>query len=206
VYWSVTARNLTVGESVDGPVWRFRPVPESAPADSVVVPLVYSYWPDNYGFPVCDPDSLLIYPSPAPRWSSAAKWAFDAIPPDTRLTGAAFVLSVWPGYEDRLPGRTAICTAKFSWQYCLSPWPERQTAYRDAFLAEAVRTGPTTVRFESDTLSAHLQAMVRHQAFGLHGYTFSSGVRIDFRAPGSSHASPSRLVLYVARPGPANRP
>ncbi len=202
-YWSVTERNQTTGESLDGPVWRFDPVPASTPVDSLVVPVSFWYWSSNYAF-ACGASQFRTDFAYAVEKSAAIRWDLHGFGPALRVAGARIDLGALPISQGQLSGAvTTVHTSSTDFNVCEpnSTGPFRTFAEAGSALASGGLTGPTTMSFTSDALCAHLEATVRHPELALYGYAFTSVPSLDWAPPGGTWASASRLVLYVYRPG-----
>jgi hypothetical protein len=193
-YWSITVENVTLGERYNGAVWRFDTPPEGAPIDSVDISTGDYGYQRTGGSANCYGGELIT----APNYRCIQGWVLGLIPPPAWLAGMRWDLTATPAYADSLPGGASV------WATLAIPtctFTVRSTVDESAPLAVGRQTGPRTLRFDSDALTAHIEATVRRG--GLFGYALRSQATIHFVAPfGLDPGEIARLVVYYYKPVP----
>ncbi len=198
VYWAVTSINALTGEHLRGPVWRFAAVSASLPVDSLQVPLGFSDYAlrgvQGSVLAVCQGTELVFGPS----YVAGLAWNLGGVPSAIRLAGARLVLSATPGNEASLAASaTGLWYTTGTWQCArinLSGTPATNEA--DGHLAAGQADAPGRVRFESDTLTAHLEACVR--LTGYYGYLLRASAEVHCASEADPVRGP-RLTLYYYR-------
>jgi hypothetical protein len=182
-------------------VWQFATLPASTPIDSVVIDFDNWMWIDS-GTPStrrCQLDSI--------AFSSAAisvmKWRLAVL--DTTLRLARATIQFSPRYAS-IPADVGptIWSTTSDWIPCTGPvYPGPPfTDPGDGKLADAVVIAPDRIQFESDRLTAHIEATMRYG--GLNGYLFRAPRRMTYWGPSIGFgAGASQLKVYRYRPGPA---
>jgi len=205
-YWAVHARNGATGERLVGPVWSFRCFPVDAAYDSVVVAAIDWDWLEstNTGRQHCTEDSLVM--GVRTNIISTIRWDPGLPDPTLRITGAAIELSPRYATVPAVVG-PSVWYSSFVFPGCSHGVPGVGGPVTDETdskgkLADAVVLGPTRIRFESDALSAHIEATRR--LGGLYGYLFRADRRRSYFGPGAgSTIVRATLWLHVYRPPPA---
>lgn len=183
VYWSVTARNLTRGERVDGPLWRFDTARRDAPVDSVTIPASsYAFYELRTGRSFCNENRLLFGRS---NYAVAA-WNVSAVQPGARVAAARIRMGLAIGTVVPVSSisSTAQSVRRSSCDYPGMPAPL-------TFLSVSTTVPGSAIYYASDALTAHIAAM--HQ-----GLASAQGFRLE----GSGDATylvPPTMVLYFYR-------
>ena len=192
-FWSIHAINVTTGERLVGPVWRFDAVPAGTPYDSVLAAYSDFTWMDAGNRNHCSQSELQMGPGVVCTY----RWVLG--PPDTtvRLAGAAIEMTAQPGTPPPGVDGPSVWYATASWTACDigRPGPP-YTDEAHGRLADAFVPAPNTIRFASDALAAHVEATRRFG--GYYGYLFRSESTRRYWAPYSAHPSPI-LWLYFYR-------
>ncbi len=198
VYWAVNTVSPTTGEHLRGPVWRFTTVPASLPVDSLQVPLSFTNYgwlnQDNWAQTVCKGSEFLI----GSIYTSGIVWDFSGVPRNVRLAGARMSVTASPGYEN------AVANSQLSIWYTLATWSctrivqggTPQTIDPDGRLAWGRADTDGRVRFESDTLTSHIEACLR--LTGYYGYMLRSNTLVSCATQTDLLRTP-RLTLYLYR-------
>jgi hypothetical protein len=199
-YWSVHALNVTTGERLAGPVWRFTTFPADAPYDSFPAAVLDWDWVERSQIirQRCTEDSIAM----SPAITSTIRW--DLGPPDTTARLAGVAIEMTPRYATHpAVAIPSVWAATADWVRCVQfpegpPFPDEVTGK----LADCIVVSPTRIRFRSDTLTAHVEATRR--LGGRYGYLFRSALRRTYFGPGAgSSAVRAVMWLYVYRPAPA---
>lgn len=199
VYWAVNTVGQATRERLRGPVWRFTTVPASTPVDSLPVPLDFSayafYESQGWAVYVCKGSNIIV----GPGYNAGIVWDLSGVPRTVRLAGARMTLSAMAGYEGALAsGISSVWYATTRWD-CIRtrpagpPWTDEVNGR----LATRQIDAPGRARFESDTLTAHLEACVRLS--GYYGYVLRSN-RVVYFAPQTDQLLRPTLTLYYYRP------
>ena len=190
-YWSVTVDNATSGERSNGAVWRFDTPAADAPIDSVVVGVSsFGYRKTGTTIGGCGPAELLA----GGGYFTGIVWGLIQQPQSLRLAGVRLDLTSTPFYADSLPGDVSAWLT-IATMACGNALQTFLTDEVNGHLASGVLIGPRTVRFESDTLIAHIQAAIRLRTF--YGYLFRSKQLIHFESPqGAEPAAAPVFKLY----------
>ncbi len=176
-YWSVTVDNATAAERSNGRVWRFDTPAADAPIDSVSVPAsVFGYRKTQSTQGGCGTPELLA----GGGYFTGIVWATNLQPQTLRLAGVRMELTATPPYADSLPGGVSAWLTNAN-MACGNALQTFTTDEVNGHLATGILVGPRTVRFETDTLIAHLQAAVRLRSF--FGYLFRAKQLIHFESP-----------------------
>ena len=190
-FWSVTIDNATAHERSNGPVWRFDTPGADAPIDSVVVGVsVFGDRKTGTSIGGCGPAELLA----GGGYFTGIVWALVQQPQDLRLAGVRMDLTSTPFYADSLPGGVSVwlTTATMACGNALQTFVTDEV---NGHLASGALIGPRTVRFETDTLIAHIQAAIRLRSY--YGYLFRSKQLIHFESPqGAEPAAAPVFKLY----------
>jgi hypothetical protein len=202
IYWQVHTRNTTTGESSDGPLWTFATLPASTPIDSVFVPARDWFFGATTGgsryIARCNPDSI-------PSGNGAdnyLRWNFSSLSPGTRLAGARMEASPLSYWASALPRGANLVGLKSTGGGCPPggtfgvpfPIPIGSTVLSFGTVIPGDR-----ILFSSDSLTAHLEASIRHTGFT--GYEFNSRLRIAYIPPSYPPPNPvPTLKLYIYRP------
>ena len=197
-FWSVTVENQTVGERSNGPVWRFETPAADAPIDSLLVPAnLWGYRRVGAAAGGCSPVEILT----GPGYAGGIIWQLAAVDPALRLAGVRMDLSATPPYADSLPGGAGVwltlagMTCTCTGYLCVPVLGSFATDEANGHLAIGALIGPRTLRFESDTLIAHVQAAVRLKTF--FGYLFRAARPIHYESPqGNEPAMAPVFKLY----------
>ena len=199
-YWSIEAVNAATGDHLTGPVWRFTPFPVDAPYDSTPAVVVDWDWVQQGEIlrQRCTEDSLTMGVS----IMTTVRWALG--PPDTTVKLARVAIEMTPRYaaHEAVVG-PSVWTTTEDWVHCVQ-YPDGPpfTDEVNGKLADAVVASPTRIRFESDALTAHVEATRR--IGGFHGYIFRSPLRRTYFGPGAgSPIVRATMWLYVYRTPPA---
>ncbi len=189
LFWSITVRNLTTNDTVDGPVWNLTTVPANAPVDSVTVLLAAAGYLDPRATPSLTCNTGIFASSPTR--TCVIQWALDPLPPDLRLQSATM----------RLPTLTADPGARQvvlwgtidQWLPCNIGFPG--PPYADKIIGALAQgfTIPNGLGVSSDPLTAHLEAHIRRGGFP--GYLIISQSDVYFYA----QEVPMRLILRYYR-------
>jgi hypothetical protein len=205
-YWTVTARNLSTGERLDGEVRRFTTVSSGAPVDSLVVPAAdwsfYRFDPNNSNNnrQFCGGTILTT----GSTYNCAVHWRVRESAQSLRLAGAALRLRMDP-IRNSLP---TLWSTTDAWGECGVGFPGPPYAESDGLLADGIQvTGDGVLLYQTDRLAAHLQGIAR--ADGFFGYLLRSSATQSYDTP--TDADPARrpaLTLYYYRvpPGPGQVP
>ena len=199
VYWAVNTVGQATRERLRGPVWRFTTVPASTPVDSLQVPLDYSaysyYESQGWAATICKGSNIIV----GPGYNAGIVWDLSGVPRTVRLADARMTLSAMAGYESALSASTtSIWYATTRWD-CIRtrpngpPWTDEVNGR----LATRQLDAPGRARFESDTLTAHLEACVRLS--GYYGYVLRSN-RVVYLASQTDPFLRPTLTLYYYRP------
>ena len=200
IYWAVNSFNTEWGDRAVGPVWQFGTVAASTRMDSVKVILGSSGYSPSNTFGRCN-DAEIIF---GPGYNAALVWNLESLPitfrRNARLAGARMLLSAVPGYEATLDSSsTSLWSATTDWA-CdairLDGPPYANEA--EGPVATGMHAGPSWIRFMSDTLTAHLEASVRHGGF--YGYILRADRIVHCVSP--TNTSTTRrpwLTLYYYR-------
>jgi hypothetical protein len=187
LYWSVTAVNDSVGERVDGPVWRFDTVSEVTPIDSVDVRVnQFGHVVDERVF--CAGVSV----NPAPGVNCAVQWRLAEVNP-LKLAGARMEFS--SGSSN--PPIISLYTIVTPWSACemANPGPPF-TDESSGRLAEAMAITPSRQRIESSALTAHIEGTIR--GLPLDGYILRTSRAGSFRITDREEPATLRLYFYRA--------
>lgn len=190
-WWSLRLSNLTTGEVVDGPVWRFDTLgPGLAPVDSTVVD------PSEWGYQLTNinrgcSSSLIITGNIAlMRFLPTALAGSNA-----RLAGMRLVMNTTTGFPIPPAGAITIWGLAGPYQACGTIWnttpPSGDTSL--GALAAVRPDSGTVVVFQSDAFTAHFEDVQRH---GYLGYVLVSGQQYRFDASGGSLRAPKLIVSY----------
>ena len=197
-WWSVSVRNLTTSESLDGPTWSFSVISDSAPRDSVALPVqqwgLVTHIPGVGDFDICLGQSLNC----GSNYTCAADWDLANLPSGARIVDARLTLTLNGSYDLSSTSLT-IWGTDAAWTACDMgyPGPPYQDLYLDA-LASGISLGNGKVRYASDLFAADLQA--RLDGFPLHGYLLRSTRTVAFWSPAAGNLGPVMLVEYVTDP------
>jgi hypothetical protein len=203
LYWSVRSFNQTTGEQLDGPMWRFNPLPASTPVDSVFAPL-NNWW---YGNPAnlttysyfCLTSKLVA----GANFDNLEQWDLSALGPGARLAEAAVMLTPTPTYHDGLARGLSIRSLRSTGRACASSTRAPFDLPKDdQVLASATVQPDLRLRLDSDALAAVVESMVRRGTLDANVLRATS--RIEFLAGGGGLTDPNapRLVIYFYRPLP----
>ncbi|HEY6865782.1 MAG TPA: Ig-like domain-containing protein [Candidatus Eisenbacteria bacterium] len=179
-FWSVTVDNATAGERSNGPVWRFDTPAADAPIDSVsVAASAFGYRRFFSTFVgACQPPELYS----GGVYQTGIVWALVQQPQTLRLAGVRMDLSATTAYADSLPGDAGVWLTLGNMSCNSGFGPSAMTTDEvNGHLASGTLIGPRTLRFESDTLIAHIQANIRLHTF--YGYIFRAKQLIHYVAP-----------------------
>jgi hypothetical protein len=203
VYWAVTAHNLDTGESLDGPVWHFTTLPASTPIDSLVLPVLH--WSTVRRIPsgpTCNSSQLAL----GPDIHSVCRWGTEDVDPNLKLAGVAlrFVTGSIPSPGSR---GVAIWATTSDWPICQivlggPPFADEEVGQLAAAEITFVNNVPAFFRLNSDALTSHVEAGIRHHR--LYGYEFRAQLATNLTAP-SSNGTNSFTVYYYRLPEPAAR-
>ena len=200
-YWSVTIENATVGERSNGPVWRFDTPGAGAAVDSMVVATsIWGYRPNVGSISnLCRQRDIFTGPlSPATSYTGGILWLLASLPHTMKLAGAKIEMSSSLAYQDSVPGCAAGVWLASSTPGC-NFGLTGATDEINGHLAVGVPIGPRTVRFDSDTLIAHMSAAVRGRSF--FGYFFRTAKYVDWLSPSNPETQSVpvlKLYYYVA--------
>lgn len=204
VYWTVHTSNVTTGEALDGPVWRFDPLAASTPVDSVFAPL-NNWW---YGNPAnlttysyfCQASKLVA----GGNFDNLEQWDLSALGAGARLAEVQLTVMPTTTYRDGNPRGLAVHSLLATGRPCAQstrspfdlPKPDQQ-------LAAATVTSDLHLRMDSDALAAVVESMVRRGT--LDAVELRAASRVEFLAGGGGLFDPNapRLVIYYYRPQPA---
>jgi hypothetical protein len=184
-YWAVTARNLTLGEREDGPVWSFTTAPPGAPTDSILIPAVRWGYLGTGNNLRCN-ESSLIFASAIPNLM-----VFDlaAARPLRRIAGARIKMILTVGTVP--PASTVYSTTRaLSPSSCVLSGPSAPVA--QFALASNINSGTTEFSYASDPLTFQLAAMHLGLA-SAHGFTVQTASR------SISVGTPPTVVLHYYR-------
>ena len=207
IYWSLRTSNLATGEQLEGPVWRFDPLPSSTPVDSVVVPL-NNWW---YGNPAnlttysyfCQPPKLVA----GSNFDNLEQWDFGALGPGTRLAATALMLTPTVTYRDGLTRGLSVRSLLSTGRACASSTKAPFDVPKDNLvLATPIVLSDQRLRLGSDALAAVVESMIRRGTLDANVLRATS--RIEFMASGGGLTDPNapRLMVYVYHPPPAPVP
>lgn len=182
-FWAITARNTTLGEQEEGPVWSFDTVPPGAPVDSVrILADFYGFYEARISRSTCM-DTRLIYGSQA---QGAVSWNLAARRPEMRIAAARIVMGLTVGTIP--PPSTILSTRIPIGPDCsLSGLP---TAGLDA-LASNLNVGGVNFYYASDALTAHFAA-IHHGLTSANGFTFAT----SGNATGTYGVPPVLVLTY----------
>jgi hypothetical protein len=191
-FWSVTIDNATAGERSNGPVWRFDTPVTDAPIDSVAIAAsVFGYRRTGGNTGGCSTPELLA----GGGYFAGIVWALNQQPQTLRLAGVRMDLTATPPYADSLPGDVSVWLTNAAMGCNTTALTSFLTDEVNGHLASGTLIGPRRVRFESDTLIAHIQASIRLRTF--FGYMFRAKPLIHFESPqGVEPAAAPVLKLY----------
>ncbi len=183
-YWAVTARNLSTGEQVDGPVWSFRTFSTESATETVELPLSDWSFLTYLGDQLCFGAS---FETGGEVSNCAIRWDLRPLGP-RKLASAQMVL----GQIGTSSARTNVYSSN-DWRACFlqTPGPPHSVS----LMGSGVSDG-TAITVASDVLTAHLEATMRYR--GYFGYVLSSSAHRVYPA------SQCRLVLTLYREGAAN--
>jgi hypothetical protein len=192
LYWAVTAINVTTGERLDGPVWRYETLPVGTPIDSVIVP------PADWGYYCSVCSNRLICNSSVfasgPSYNDGIHWRLKETVGGRRLAGAQLVMNANTG-GDLTSYRSEVHQTTGPWSpcaYATAPTPEQGIE-----LAFAVQEmGTSRLTYQGDRFTAHLEAVARYDF--LYGYALVSQKNLGYSGPSSLEGS-SRLKIYYYR-------
>jgi hypothetical protein len=205
MYWAVHTANQSTGEQLDGPVWRFDPLPAGTPVDSVFVPL-NNWW---YGNPAnlntysyfCQASKLVA----GANFDNLEQWDLSALGPDARFASVGVMVMPTITYRDGNPRGLAVYSLLSTGRPCAqstrSPFDLPKP---DQLLAPAAALSDLHLRMSSDALAAVIESMARRGT--LDALELRASARIEFLAGGGGLTDPNapRLVIYVyRRPPPA---
>jgi hypothetical protein len=203
LYWSVRTFNQTTGEQLDGPMWRFDPLPASTPVDSVFAPL-NNWW---YGNPAnlntysyfCLGSKLVA----GSNFDNLEQWDLSSLGPGTRLADAAVVLTPTVAYHDGLARGLNIRSLLSIGRACASSTRAPFDLPKDdQVLAKAVAQSDLRLRLDSDALSAMLESMVRRGTLDAHVLRATSRIEVLASGGGALDPNTAHIVFYVYRPVP----
>jgi len=203
VYWAVNTVGQATRERLRGPVWRFTTVPASTPVDSLQVPLDFSayafYESQGWAATVCKGSNIIV----GPGYNAGIVWVLGGVSRSVRLSGARMTLSATAGYEGTLASSiTSVWYATTRWD-CIRtrpagpPWTDEVNGQ----LATRQLDEPGRARFESDTLTAHLEACVRLS--GYYGYVLRSNRVVYFASQTDQLLRPTLTLYYYRLPSAA---
>lgn len=187
-YWTVTARNLTLGEIENGPVWRFDTMPLGAPTDSVIVRAsYYAYFNSQLNRTFCTEGRMIIGSGFNVSYQGVMRWTLTNVQPGRRVAAARVLLTLVTGTN---PPPSSILSTK-------SAVPTNcQLSGGGAPLGDKTLANNTNVGilsyYMSDALTAHVAAMHRGLP-SAHGFTF---LATSFTA---SFSAPADMVIYFYR-------
>jgi len=194
LYWAVSATNQTTGERLDGPVWSFETLPPGLPVDSLVVPAPeWGYYQRTANLTTCHGEYLYAGAS----YNDGVHWSLRETAAGLKLAGAR--IRVYGIANNPVSGQPGIYPVREPWASCA--YSATIPKVENSKLADAVRIGlsPYAI-FESDALTAHLEAGARYSFVS--GFSLRAGQNVGFLSPlyGSEGL---RLVLYYYRTPPA---
>lgn len=184
VFWAVTARNLTLGEVENGPVWSFDTVAPGAPVDSLVIPAAFSGWYEpSTSRSFCGQSRLMIGGGVQP----GVIWNLESLRPERAIAGAKIAMQLVVGSLPP-PSNAVALHRPIDTERCAL---QSGTTPGDEVLAFSVNSGGPGMYYIGDALTAHLTAM--H-----HGLASASGITMQSSRVGS-YGTPPILILYFYR-------
>jgi hypothetical protein len=203
----VRTTNQTSGEVVDGPIWRFDPLPASTPVDSVFVGFS-NWWYGNaanlntYSY-FCLGAKIVA----GSGFDNLEQWNLTSLGPGMRLANARVQLTPMPIYRDGnargLSIRSLVSIGRPCGSSTKAPFDVPKD---DKVLAVASVLSDLRLQLQSDALAAVVESMVRRGT--LDGNSLRAAARIEVQASsgGSFDVNSPRLILYVYQPPPLPPP
>ena len=165
-YWSIRSINYDTGDQIDGPVWRFDPLPSATPIDSVQVHLLNCFVGFVYNPPpfyiyrqTCNPSEILV----GALYDNDHRWNLTTLSPAIRLAGATIHLAPPSNYQDGLSHGVQVLTVRSTGTVCTVGGPNPPVIpIPGIVLGSAQVLSNNQLAIDSDALSAAIEAMVRH--------------------------------------------
>ncbi len=199
VFWTLHVTNVTAGEELDGPVWRFDPVPGTTPVDTVVVPVRDWFWGYPYTTASGRPGYYANCKGPELRCGAIdalMRWDFSSLGPGLRLAGAGLDLTLLPGYVTNPPPWASLGGVKNDWTVCVMGFSYPYVLPKPSVdLATGEVLPASRLRFATDRLAAYIESMVRHG--GHYAMMFDSYPPLSFYTPVSAAGGPQAPQLKV---------
>lgn len=187
-YWSVRAKNLTTGESVDGPLWSFRTLdPATAVLDSIQIPASIAGYQlqTNRNTRSCIALNLQL----GPAYYTAIGWGINQLPEGVRVADARIRIASSAGGQSLLPS-VSMWATRGSLDYCnLYDFPPVIQSH----MGDARIIGTDLAIVSSEALAAHVEATRRYSTF--YGYRVTCPQPFSIISP--SGTSEQRPTLYV---------
>lgn len=200
-WWSVRARNRTTGESASGLAWRFDCLPADTPSDTIEVPRRdHAYFSVSLNRSNCIPDSVVT----GILFTGYYRWRFAALDTTWRIASAMVETTPYAHWQSLVSAGASVWAANADWAECASGYPGPPFV-DDATgkLADVQILRPDRVRFTSDALTAHTEAMIRFG--GYYGYVIRSSDRIAWYSGRGNEAAQGKLRIVVYRPAAPQR-
>ena len=196
LYWTVTAINQTSNERLDSPVWSFETLPAGLPVDSTVVSASeWGYFDRTLNLVTCRGEFLFA----GSRYNGAIHWPQRETAPGLKLARARIRMYGVAG--NPLTGAPTIYAVKDPWASC--SYTTFTPTAEGIKLADAFRiTGTPYIGFESDTLTARIEAVGRGGP--VYGFSLRASTTVSFLSPTYGADGPL-LMLYYYRTTPATR-
>ncbi|HTM57098.1 MAG TPA: Ig-like domain-containing protein [Candidatus Udaeobacter sp.] len=165
-FWSVRTINFGTGESIDGPVWRFDPLPSTTPIDSMTIGLAswfYGYVSNPQPFYIyrvnCNPTLIFV----GGVYDNLERWDLTSLSPSIRMAGATMDLMPTGTYLDGDSHGVQVFSVRSTGTVCTvnGPNPPVIPASSGPALAVASVLANKHLALESDALSAAVEAMIR---------------------------------------------
>ena len=170
-YWSVTTINRSTADSLEGPVWRFHPLPPDAPIQTIVVPISdWGYYDGFTGENHCFESS---FTSGGGRYNAAVRWKTGTLGP-RKLASATIRLQ--PASPVPASARPTLWYATGYWSACSMGAPGPPFTEPSGQLTTTTPLG--TGIFSTDYLTAHIEASLRRPGF--YGYVVKTNTRVDY--------------------------
>jgi hypothetical protein len=194
LYWAVTAVNQTSVEQMDSPVWSFSTLPPGLPVDSLFVSATeWGYFDRTLNVKTCRGEFI----SAGSRYNGGVHWPLREAASNLKLAGAR--VRMYGVSANPTSGQPAIYSVQQPWATC--EYTTMVPVVENTKLAGAVRIGFSPyIRFESDTLSACIEAAARSGP--VYGFGLRASSSVSFLSPNYGADGPL-VMLYYYRTTPA---
>jgi hypothetical protein len=191
-YWAVTAINQTSHEQLDGPVWSFETLPPGLPVDSLSVDATeWGHYDLNTQLKLCQGEFLFL----GTRYRTGIHWPLRETAANLRLAGAR--IRMYSAGTNPLSGAPSIYPVRTPWATC--GYSMTVPVVENTKLADAVRIGFSLYAlFESDALTAHIEAGARHGL--VYGFGFRASTSVLFLSPYYRADGPILTLYYYRTP------